>query len=182
MGEAGMYLELIRRDPFLSAMLASYDKVKQFAGDKNILDYGCGYGWGTYLLSRQCAHITGYDPAEDRIRFAHHVFSRKNIMFYKDEEALSGRRYDIICLFMVLSSVEGEESPLERIPAYLGTGGELWISYKSSDHRIPYLLKEWAVTFGFRKIDTGHRYLSAAEDVVEQRYCKYRDEGKSYAL
>lgn len=50
MEKAMQYLDLIRKDPFLHAMLASYDNAAAAQVQDCVLDYGCGYGWGLSLI------------------------------------------------------------------------------------------------------------------------------------
>ncbi len=64
MEDAEGYLELIRGDPFLGRMLASYERASKRGRNLDVLDYGCGYGWGSYVLSEFCSRVTGYDPDE----------------------------------------------------------------------------------------------------------------------
>lgn len=84
MEKAMQYLDLIRKDPFLHAMLASYDNAAAAQVQDCVLDYGCGYGWGSYILSDSFRHVTGYDPDAERISFARRHFARKNIAFTQD--------------------------------------------------------------------------------------------------
>ena len=98
MEKAMQYLDLIRKDPFLHAMLASYDNAAAAQVQDCVLDYGCGYGWGSYILSDSFRHVTGYDPDAERISFARRHFARKNIAFTQHGGLLAGRRYDVICL------------------------------------------------------------------------------------
>ena len=37
-------IRTIREDPFLSVMFSCYERAGEYAWDKNVLDYGCGYG------------------------------------------------------------------------------------------------------------------------------------------
>ena len=115
MEKAMQYLDLIRKDPFLHAMLASYDNAAAAQVQDCVLDYGCGYGWGSYILSDSFRHVTGYDPDAERISFARRHFARKNIAFTQHGGLLAGRRYDVICLFMVLPYVEDSGELLARL-------------------------------------------------------------------
>lgn len=182
MEEAVQYLDLIRSDSFLHAMLASYENAAGARPRSSVLDYGCGYGWGSYILSGTYSQVTGYDPDAARIGFARGIFARENITFIQDEKMLSGHRYDAVCLFMVLPHVENGRDLLTSLDVYLKPGGTIWISYKSADTAIPPAVQDWSEECGFTRIYGAVRNLSDRESVVEQCYSKHRDEGLPYAL
>ena len=182
MQESEQYLELIRRDPFLRAMLASYENVAGSTAGKDVLDYGCGYGWGSYLLSCHCRRVTAYDPDLERIEFASRVFSRKNIHFISEEACLSGKHYDLICLFMVLHNIRDCEDILIHLPGYLNPGGMIMFSYKSTYRALVPVLDQWACDCGFTLAHSSQSYLSDEESVEERCYYKNRDEEWFYAL
>lgn len=182
MRKAGQYLELIHRDPFLCAMLASYENAVGAAAGKDVLDYGCGYGWGSYMLSWHCRRVTAYDPAPERIEFAGRVFSRENIDFVSEEAGLSGKQYDLVCIFMVLPYVGDCGDILTRLPGYLKPGGMIMLSYKNTCRALARALDGWASDCGFATVHSCQRYLSDAESVEERCYCKNGDEEWFYAL
>ena len=182
MEKAMQYLDLIRKDPFLHAMLASYDNAAAAQVQDCVLDYGCGYGWGSYILSDSFRHVTGYDPDAERISFARRHFARKNIAFTQDGGLLAGRRYDVICLFMFLPYVEDSGELLARLGMCLKPEGFIWISYKSADTALLTVIKSWSQQRGFVLACSSSRRLSDREEVVEQCYGRHRDEGWTYAL
>ncbi len=102
METAQAYLQLIREDPYLSPMLASYDLAARHTCGRQVLDLGCGYGWGSYILSPHCLTVTGFDPDLERIRFARQTFHAENAQYHWDIRSLAGHTYDVVCLFMVL--------------------------------------------------------------------------------
>ena len=60
MEKAMQYLDLIRKDPFLHAMLASYDNAAAAQVQDCVLDYGCGYGW-VHLDQLQVSRHRAFD-------------------------------------------------------------------------------------------------------------------------
>ena len=169
MEEAMQYLDLIRSDPFLHAAAARIQD--------SVLDYGCGYGWGSYILSDSFGQVTGYDPDADRIGFARSMFARGNIAFVEDGKMLAGRRYDVVCLFMVLPYAKNGRDLLARLGAYLKPEGVIWISYKSADAALEAVIESWSAEWGFALLCSSVRRLSDQEGIVEQCYGRHRDEG-----
>lgn len=172
MSEAEEYIKALREDNFLHGIFFCYEKAMLLAENKRVLDYGCGYGWGTWLLSSMARKVVGYDPDEGRIAFARKTFLTETISFIKDEHWLEGLAYDMICLFMVLPYAEEKRAVLDRIAGYLKPGGSLWISYKTKDYALERLLEAWSKESGMRWIDSNERYLSESENVVMNVYCK----------
>lgn len=172
--EAEEYLELIRRDSFLGNMLSSYERSSQYSRDLEALDYGCGYGWGSYVLAGVCRRVTGYDPDGNRISFAGSIFRKENIRFCLEEHEITEQSYDVACLFMVLPYVREADKLLERLGGYIKKGGSLFLSYKHDNGRLSEILEQWGSSRGFRLLSKREFLLSEAENMVECSYCKDR--------
>lgn len=187
METARAYLHLIQRDPFLAPMLASYDHAACHACGKEVLDFGCGYGWGSYMLSPHCHAVTGFDPDLERIRFARQTFCTENVDLQWDIRSLAGRTYDMVCLFMVLPHASDPAGLLRQAGSFLKPGGTMWISFRSGKKRpkdclpdakgpkgrdIPALLGQWAIGSGFTRVSSEQRFLSPVENLEEHVYHK----------
>ena len=48
----------------------------------NVLDVGCGCGYGSYILSILAKQVNGIDDSPEAIRFASKVWKVPNIKFY----------------------------------------------------------------------------------------------------
>jgi len=162
------YMDSIRSDPFLNCLMMSYDKAFAYAKGRTVLDYGCGYGWGSYLLSGCAQQVTGYDPDEGRIQFAHAIFQEKNITYLTDAKCLPDRSFDMVCLFLVLPCAEEPLKVLGHIGDCLIPGGFLWLSFKSGNDWLEDLVAHWVFRKNAQLLYSGHRYLSKAVDLVEQ--------------
>lgn len=167
MTEAKLYLELIHQDSFLQTMLISYEHAAKYAGHASVLDFGCGYGWGSYLLSSRSRHVTGYDPDFQRIDFARQIFQRNNITFLSNDRCLADSVYDMVCLFMVLPYAKNKLQLLNQAASYLHPDGTLWISFKTSTPELSILLNRWRIACGFSQIHSEQRCLSKTESVSE---------------
>lgn len=172
MSEAECYLETIHQDPFLHTMFLSYEHASESVKLANVLDFGCGYGWGSYLLSCHNHRVTGYDPDRQRINFACQMFQKDNLSFQSDICRLTKHSYDIVCLFMVLPYVKDKVTLLNQAAAYLRPAGALWISYKSSTPSIPTFLRHWSTVHHFTSIYSDQRCLSKTTLLLEHVYCQ----------
>ena len=56
-------------------MVQRYVWVKDFIIDKNVVDIGCGYGYGTKYLSQYAREIIGIDSYSKAIRYAKKRYS-----------------------------------------------------------------------------------------------------------
>ena len=170
--EPEAFLKTIKEDPFLAGMFACYEKMEKDCSHKAILDYGCGYGWGSWLLARSACQVTGYDPDRERICLARETFRRRNLSFTWDLNELTGKRFDRVCLFMVLPYVEQKEAVLEQAASYLAEGGTLWVSCKAQEKSYQILEKHWTDRLGLKQIDSDMWLLSGTEHVKLDVYGK----------
>lgn len=163
-------LETIRRDPFLCGMLSCYERAALCMKGKRVLDYGCGYGWGSWILSAQAHKVVGYDPDKERIDFAREIFSAPNISFFSSQLGVQEGLYDAVCLFMVLPYAEEKKGILKKAAARVKPGGCLWVSYKTAAPELTEVLAEWRRESQWRLGCREERYLSEAENIVTLVY------------
>ena len=173
--EAEQYLKLIREDSFLSAMLVSYEMAATMALGKRILDYGCGYGWGSYILAECGGIVTGYDLNRERVEFARTIFARECVEFISERDSLGNGQYDMICLFMVLQYLKKEVKweILTYVSMRVKPGGMLCISYKKSGEKsLKFVLDQWERENDFLLTEVYERYLSDADYIIECHYTR----------
>jgi 2-polyprenyl-3-methyl-5-hydroxy-6-metoxy-1,4-benzoquinol methylase len=106
---------LSERKPIFFKHIKTYlylsDKVK----DKNVLDVGYGYGYGTYILSHKAKSVVGIDLGEKRIEGAKNFYGNiQNIEFrlldaFKLNSAFTNGSFDII---IALEFIEHIKNPL----------------------------------------------------------------------
>lgn len=86
--------------------------IAAFVGSKKIdscLDYGCGSGDFSYLLSTVAKNITAFDISEDVIKRAKNKNHACNIKFTNDLDAVFEERYDLILSVTVLQHIVDDE-------------------------------------------------------------------------
>lgn len=160
-------IRTIREDPFLSVMFSCYERAGECAENKRVLDYGCGYGWGSWWTAAWAREVTGYDPDRERIQFAKEYFERENLSYFWNRAELVKGQYDMVCLFMVVPYIKDKEAVLGEAVSCLAQGGTLWVSYKmkNGEEEIKELIADWAYKTGLNRIDSEENVLSDAENM-----------------
>lgn len=113
----------------------------------NILDLGCGSGYGSALLARAGFKVTAIDMDNLPITYAKRLYTGNTITFACQplEELLQvGKKFDAVVACEVLEHNDDYEPFLEKMVAVIRTGGQVALSVPSwayhgidlnSDHR-----------------------------------------------
>jgi 2-polyprenyl-3-methyl-5-hydroxy-6-metoxy-1,4-benzoquinol methylase len=102
--DAGERLSPDYKNDCYYAHLSIYHFASQFVTDKEVLDAGCGTGYGaSYLADAQAKHVEGIDISEKAIQYASRKFTRSNLHFRRMAlEQMAG--YDEDLFDFVISS------------------------------------------------------------------------------
>lgn len=121
--------------PSLSDMegqhLAKYRFVLPFCSGKNILEIGCGSGYGAkYIVENGAKKIVAYDFDSKAISFANKNFSHENIKFYEgNAETLKLKgNYDVVISFEVIEHLNNPYKLLELAKKTVKKGGAFILS------------------------------------------------------
>lgn len=82
------------RMPLIMKHVASYKFFLVHVKNKTVLDVGCGYGYGTFLLSRVCKTVVGIDLSPERIRKAKETYRADNIDFQVMDAMLIEKHFE----------------------------------------------------------------------------------------
>jgi SAM-dependent methyltransferase len=105
-----------------------YQFALPFCDGKNVLDYGCGIGFGSEILANNGAKtVTGFDIDQNVINLAKARCECSNITF------LAGavpphERFDAVTIFEVIEHVREQEQTIDFIAERLRPGGYLILS------------------------------------------------------
>lgn len=109
--------------------VVTYNFASRYVQRKKVLDYGCGSGYGTYRMSRDCESIVGVDIAEDAVEYARARYSAENLDYRRVEPAESrplpfeGSSFDTVLSFQVIEHVRDVNQYLAEIARVLRPGG-----------------------------------------------------------
>lgn len=125
--------------------IATYQYAQKFVKGKNVLDYGCGTGYGSYLLANAANKVTGVDISDESIKYSRNTYSAKNL-FFKTIQELTDEKFDIITSFQVIEHVFNVKELLKQFKNSLNKDGYLLISTPDSTNRLfRFIQKPWNV-------------------------------------
>jgi 2-polyprenyl-3-methyl-5-hydroxy-6-metoxy-1,4-benzoquinol methylase len=101
-----------------------YEWASQFCRGKQVLDYGCGVGYGSYLLSDVAADVVGYDASKDALAWAHYYAAKRPNLHFTS--ALPNGPFECITCFECIEHVADPEAVIDWLSE--NTNGCLFIS------------------------------------------------------
>lgn len=125
--------------------IATYQYALKFVKGKSVLDYGCGTGYGSYLLASVANKVTGVDISDESIEYSKNTYSAKNL-FFKTIQDLTDEKFDIITSFQVIEHVFNVKEFLKQFKKSLNQDGYLLISTPDNTNRLfKFIQKPWNV-------------------------------------
>lgn len=131
--------------------LCRYNFAKGYCCQRNILDIGCGEGFGTALLADSALKVFGIDYAGEAIAYAMSNLAKPNLVFLKMDCARLGfhdSRFDIITAFEIIEHLSNPERFLSETSRVLKDNGLVIISSMQKHGGIksnnPFHLKDYS--------------------------------------
>jgi 2-polyprenyl-3-methyl-5-hydroxy-6-metoxy-1,4-benzoquinol methylase len=115
--------------------LATYQFGSKYAKGKRVLDYGCGSGYGSLILSKDAETVIAIDTNKDAIQYAKSNYSRSNLI-YKDVSELTDEKFDLITSFQVIEHVDNVKKYIETLRSLLKPAGYLLLSTPDRKNRL----------------------------------------------
>lgn len=116
---------------FFHEHLARYRfSISLIKSSHNVVDIGCGDGYGIFYLSKYCTKAVGIDVDSRTIQIAKNKYQAANLSYQsvdKDQWQLSDK-FDLVTCFEVFEHVPEPEVILRKIQQILRPGGILIIS------------------------------------------------------
>jgi SAM-dependent methyltransferase len=104
-----------------------YHFVAPIVAGREVLDIACGEGYGSALLARHAARVTGADIAPTAIAHAQARYaSRPNLVFREADCAalpFADASFDVVVSFETLEHIEAQEAFLDEVRRVLRPGG-----------------------------------------------------------
>jgi SAM-dependent methyltransferase len=129
--------------------VAAYQCARELARDRDVLDAGCGEGFGTVLLAETARRVVGIDHSPDAVAAARAAHPRPNLEFrHVDVHALPtlGLRFDVITNFQVIEHLADPAAFLTAVHAALRPDGVLVLTTPNRLMTVsenPYHLREY---------------------------------------
>lgn len=114
-----------------SEHLARYAFARRYTGAKQVLDAGCGTGYGAAELASSAASVTGIDLASDAIAFARANYSRPGLRFLTascTSMPFPAAEFHVIVAFEVIEHLSNYRAFLDECARVLRRPGLLIVS------------------------------------------------------
>ena len=145
--------------------LARYNLVKG-EKDSNILDIGCGTGYGSDLLAKSFGGVYGVDISQDAIDYAKKNWQRENIMFSigsGTEIPFKQNTFDITVAFEVFEHIKDWSKFLSELKRVTKRNGMIYISTPNKNIYSP----------GTKKPINPHHFFEMTEDQFRKALDSY---------
>lgn len=129
-----------------------YEFVQPYCRDRDVLDAGCGVGYGTALLAQRARTVVGIDLDQDAIAYARSRYGAPNIEFRVGDMTaleLDDGSIDVVCAFETIEHLAAPETFLAEARRVLRNDGVLVAStpraeYTDDHPRNPHHEREYA--------------------------------------
>ena len=111
--------------------LKRYEFAQPFCAGRDVLDAGCGVGYGTAFLAETARHVVGVDRSTEAIAYARARYARPNVEFAVGdllELDAPDDTFDVVCCFETIEHLTDQDRFLEEMRRVLRPGGTLLVS------------------------------------------------------
>ena len=111
--------------------LVAYRYAAGFIDGKDVLDAGCGVGYGAAMLAETARHVLGIDRERDAVAYAGAHYARPNVEYRRlDLADLStlDERFDVAVCFQVIEHLSDPGRFLDDLRSVLRSGGVIIIT------------------------------------------------------
>jgi len=107
----------------------AYEFASQYAGQRFVLDVGCGAGYGCKLLAETAAFVCGIDYDGEAVRYCRRHFAAGNIAYAQMNAAAMGfhHAFDLAVSFQVIEHVADAHNFVEQIKRVVKPQGKIII-------------------------------------------------------
>ena len=110
---------------------ARYLFASGYAAGRKVLDVACGSGYGSALLARSAAHVTGADVAPQAVEYALRHYASPKTQFVRADGCslpFGAARFDLVVAFEIIEHIGNAAGFLNELRRVLAPGGLLLIS------------------------------------------------------
>lgn len=148
--------------------LKRYEFARPYCDGLEVLDAGCGVGYGTAYLAETARRVVGVDQSENAIAYARSRYTRPNVQFrvgdllqLPDPDDV----FDVVCCFETIEHLSDQDAFIGQVRRLLRPDGAFLVSTPRADSTTD----EPANPFHERELSEVdfHRFLRAQFDSVE---------------
>lgn len=131
--------------------IATYNFARNYVIGRQVLDYGCGSGYGTRYIATDCANIIGVDIAADAIEYARTHYQSANLTYQCIDPAdrtplpFADASFDTVLSFQVIEHIPDAISYLSEIHRLLKPGGVFICATPDRSTRLLPRQKPWNI-------------------------------------
>jgi SAM-dependent methyltransferase len=108
--------------------LAVYEWIAQRCAGLGVVDMACGEGYGTDVLARRAARVTGVDANPEAFEHARSKYSRPGVRFVRDLVERFDESCDAAVFLQTIEHVQEPEAVLRHFRSLLRPGGRAFVS------------------------------------------------------
>lgn len=108
--------------------LAVYEWVAERCRGLDVVDMACGEGYGTGVLGRRAARVTGVDANPEAYEHARARYSQPGIRFARDLVDSYAEQCDAVVFLQTIEHVEDDAGVLRHFKGMLRPGGTAYVS------------------------------------------------------
>jgi 2-polyprenyl-3-methyl-5-hydroxy-6-metoxy-1,4-benzoquinol methylase len=108
----------------------TYEYVSRYVEGKNVIDIGCGTGYGSKILSGKAGHVLAIDRDPEALRYCTEHFQGQNLEFrIGDAEHLQADRlFDVAVTFQVIEHLADTGAYIRLLKTLVKKGGIILIT------------------------------------------------------
>ncbi|MEO0234873.1 MAG: class I SAM-dependent methyltransferase [candidate division WOR-3 bacterium] len=150
--------------PLLIFHKMSYELIQDYVKDKIVLDFGCGYGYGSQILKKYAKKVVGVDLSPDVIKIAREKYGQENLEFLlidkleKKGLMFQDKNFDVVVAFQVLEHIENIDLFFFEMKRILKDDGILILTTPNSNLRLLPFQTPWnhhhIIEFNYYELDS----------------------------